>query len=586
MRGQVRIDYALLKRLAIAELPSTDDFVRSDMSLSQVDALQGASSLLKKLEDLVSPIAEDRAQEKFLACNIQCRDFVLEPKKLYDDVLIETVKYNLERWLHPGGLPLSGTDFFEKGCLGNGANVGVKEYNFYTKMFDSTLSTPNTQLYDIYRRSVSLHPTWEQAEKARSSMRGGRVTDVGNLSFAPKQFDIKRTIISETVLGMFYQRGLGLAIDECTENNTGINLSYQPDINREMARLGSLDGRFATIDLVSASDCKSLTLCRSILPRYFVVWLERLRTKYVRRPDGVLEELFMVSSMGNGFTFSLQTMVFAAIVVSCYQVLGIEPKRPRYFRPTQTGVPGMEFQRKSIVGNYGVFGDDIVVRSDAYHYVCHALQLFGYTVNVAKSFNVGDFRESCGADYWRGHLVRGIYIKKLRSETDCYSAINRLIKWSSRTGVCVDFLVSYLAARVRFLPIPVSDGDSEGIKVPECRAQLTYYSIATRALLYRARVTIDETWSVPTDENSTYDKCYRGFSYNPAGILLSVVGGYIRDGRVAKSLRRDQPRRSKVLQRSVPFWDYIPQAVSPKDELGDAWYSVAAGYIDRCFPSR
>lgn len=585
MSRRVRLDYVLLKRLATAELPLTDDFIRSDMSLSQVDALQGASAVFKKLEDLVSSTAERRATEKFLACNAKCKDFVLEPKQLYDDVLIETVKYNLERWLHPDGLPIPRHTLFERGCLGVGSNVDVKENNFYTKMFDSTLSSPNSQLYDIYRQSASFHPTWVQAEKARSAMRGERVVDVGNLSFAPKQFDIKRTIISETVLGMFYQRGLGLAIDECTELATGINLSDQPDINREMARIGSLDGSFATIDLVSASDCKALTLCKAILPRYLVVWLERLRTRYVRRPDGVVEELSMVSSMGNGFTFSLQTIVFAAIVVSCYQVLGIEPKRPRSYRPTQAEVPGMEFRRKSKIGNYGVFGDDIVVRRDAYHYVCHALELFGYTVNVAKSFNVGDFRESCGADYWRGNLVRGVYIKNLQYTSDCYSAINRLIKWSSRTGICVDFLVSYLAAKVWFLPIPPRDGDAEGLLVPYSRSGLSYYSIATRSLLYRALTEVDECYKLP-DESGKYKKkkMYKGFKLNPMGILISVLGGHVRDGQIPVTRKGERVPRSKVLQRSVPSWDHIPQAASSKDELGDAWFSVAEGYIDRCFP--
>lgn len=584
MAGRVRIDYVLLKRLAEAELPPTDDFIRSDMSLSQVDALQGASAVFKKLEDLVSSTAEQLATEKFLACNAKCKEFVLEPRRLYDDILIETVKYNLERWLHPDGLPITAQTLFELGRLGVGANVGVKENNFYTKMFDSKLTSPNSQLYDIYRRSAASHPTWAQAEMARSARRGERVSDVGKLAFAPKQFNIKRTIISETVLGMFYQRGFGLAIDSCTEFWTGINLSDQPDLNREMARLGSLDGSFATIDLVSASDCKALTLCKAILPRYVNNWLERLRTKFVRRPDGQIEELHMVSSMGNGFTFSLQTIVFAAIVISCYEVLGIKPKRPRSFRPTETLVPEMEFRRRSIIGNYGVFGDDIVVRSDAYHYVCHALELFGYTVNVAKSFGAGDFRESCGADYWRGHLVRGVYIKNLRSTSDCYSAVNRLVKWSSRTGINVDLLVSYLASKVRFLPIPVGDGDTEGFKVPYSRSGITYYSLATRNLLYKALGERDEKWKLP-DESGKYKQrdVYEGFVMNPSGILLCVLGGYIRDGQIPRTLHRGRVRRSKVLQRSVPFWDHVPQAASSKDELGDAWFSVAGGYIDRCF---
>lgn len=428
-----RIDYALLQRLAREELPEFEAFITSDMSLSQVDALQGAKAVFKKLEDLVHPDADRLALEKFFECNEVCRSFALRPSRYLDDELVEMVTDTLERWLHPGGLPIGLSEIFDNAALGSGANIKSDSDCFYTKLFDSPLSATHSSLYVLYRTAISRNPTWARAEKARSAIHGEAEVIAGSITTVPKQFTIKRTVITEAVLNMFFERGLGLSTDRCLEANTGINLSTQPDFNRELARRGSIDGSFATIDLRSASDLIALLLCKRILPRYYNAWLERLRLAFVRRPNGQIEELFMISSMGNGFTFSLQTIIFAAIVFTCYNLLGIKVQRP--ILPKRTSKSDyFDFKTSGEPGNFGVFGDDIVVRREAYHFVCHALSLFGFVVNADKSFNTGDFRESCGSDFWRGHPVRGVYIKNLKSTTDCYSAINRLIRWSSQIG--------------------------------------------------------------------------------------------------------------------------------------------------------
>lgn len=575
-----RVNYALLHRLASVELPVKEGHILSDMTVQQVDALQGARAIFKKLEDLVHPDASKRAIEKFFDCNEACKDFVLEPKRLYDDLLINEVKGILDDWLHPDGVPLGLADFAEVCSLGSGANIKSDDDSFYTKLFDSPLSASDSSLYVLYRTAISRNPTWAQAEAARSASHGEFLVGAGSITTVPKQFDIERTVITEPTLNMWFQRGLGLRLDSILLKRTGISLTYQPDHNREMARLGSIDGSFGTIDLSSASDRIALSLCEEILPLYFVRWLKLLRTKRVRRPDGSERELYMVSSMGNGFTFSLQTMIFASIVIACYRLLGIKALKPRNPKKIPVNLPlADEITRidGSRPGNFGVFGDDIIVCREAYDYVVHALELFGFVVNTDKSFNTGDFRESCGSDYWRGSLVRGCYIKHLETPMDCYSAINRLIAWSARTSVTVELLVAHLMTYVRFLPIPRRDGDDEGFKVPWSLSRVDYFSCATRSPLYWALVTLQEGWRVPLEPAVEYKRIPYSFVYNGAGITVALVGGFVKGGRIVVSRERDERPVAKVRLRSVPFWDYNPEPATQRD---DAWFSVVARCLE------
>jgi hypothetical protein len=97
------------------------------------------------------------------------------------------------------------------------------------------------------------------------------------------------------------------------------------------------------------------------------------------------------SSMGNGYTFELETITFAAIAMSvCHDcVLGRDVH---------------------------VFGDDIIVPSRHATEVCELLSLLGFSLNVKKTFLEGSFRESCGGDYYDGVGVRPYQLKESPNE--------------------------------------------------------------------------------------------------------------------------------------------------------------------------
>jgi hypothetical protein len=484
----------------------------SDMSIASADALWLQNSFWKKFQDEVGLDADNACLKLFKESNEKCANFIFKPESIQDEQVIGEVK---SLWLDLVGngpstnIPLS--DILDNGGVGPGANIAARSYNFYTKLFDSPLTCTSERLYRFYRYAIMSNPTYLSAEKTREKRYGHQMVVGNRLSFVPKTSEISRSICTEPTLNMFLQKGIGYVLERWLMERFKINLSSQPNLNRRLARLGSINGSFGTIDLSSASDSISLLMLREILPAELLGWLELARSPKVTFPGGNVSELYMVSSMGNGFTFPLETLLFSTIVLACYRVLGISPKYDR-----------------SGPANWAVFGDDIIVRKDAYDFVIKALRLFGFTPNDQKSFNSGEFRESCGGDYFRGADIRGVYCKSLRTGADVYSLINRLIRWSARTKVLVTRTVSYLKRQVDFLPIPYQDGDGEGIKCPY--PPIGLHRDRNGAVKYRALTKVPLKIRMPISEDQQLffrqHMSRREISYNADGLMVAFVGIY------------------------------------------------------------
>lgn len=536
------------------------------------------NSILKKFVPSskgTTPEGDAKALSLFRKSNENCRDFQSQShqRQEWEEIALGEVKLFLDHFFYPSwknttsetseGIPytsllqpefiLSDRNIFPTVGCGPGASVGSKETDFYTKLGTSKLTFTDPSLHLLYVQAIRHHPTWTGCEIFRSSVMGERLVSGSRLSFVPKTSEISRCICTEPILNMFFQKGVQGALEKRLLEVVGIDLSNQPIENAELARIGSLSGKFGTIDLSSASDSLSLNVVREYFPRRALSVLERYRSPSVVLPDGCLEELHMISSMGNAFTFPLQTIFFSALVLAAYKVLGI---KPIHFRGRSVGT-----------SNFAVFGDDIIVENRAYDLVCRLLYLTGFTVNKEKSFNEGLFRESCGHDYYQGYNVRGVYIKQLNDANDLYSAINRLNRWSARHQVLLENTVGYLSSKCRFLPVPFEEDDSCGIKVP--------YDLVTNrqndsngAVLYRYSRIMTRRVKIPPTSRAIRDRL--GFFENPDGLLMAFVAGYIRNGSVAY---RNDRRRANIRKRYTPRWDYID---SGPHESGDfrVWWKL------------
>jgi len=548
-----------LFQLLLSEIDAPDTYIYSDMDIETARRVSTARSLKKKYlsQDNTTSEQDRLCLEKFLECNRRCAEFKLMPTRLFEDVVLNQMKAILDDFFWSGpDATFSLLNIFEGGGVGPGASIGSEEDTFYTKMFDSNLTSTSLTLNRLYRSSISTHHTWAEAEKQRFLTHGDKIVAGSRLSFVPKTSDISRSICTEPVLNMFFQKGIGVFLEGCLRRRWKIDLSLQPDLNRKMAKIGSISGEFATIDLSSASDCISRTLVAEMFPTYFVRYLNYSRSPTTILPDGSLLELQMISSMGNGYTFPLQTLIFASLVEACYRILGL---------PLNATDGSLRF---------GVFGDDIIVEKSAYMFVTQMLECIGFSVNGDKSFNSGSFRESCGSDFYRGHDVRGIYLKRIRDDADVYSAFNRLAKWSAISGISLKASLRFLYDGSRKkLRVPYIAGDTEGFKVPSSIAEVKLCNLNTRSDGYQALVLRTTSLEFPDGDAVVlpFKKPYPKFNYNGLGVLLGVVAGYIRDGR---STVRSERRAFRILWRYVPYWDYLPKADLLLLVGGDSWKAV------------
>jgi len=323
---------------------------------------------------------------------------------------------------------------------------------------------------------------------------------------------------------MFYQLGLGSIIERRLREVYKLDFKTQPELNSELARVGSESGRFATIDLSSASDSLSVGVLRQILPREFFAWLMCLRVPATKLPDGRLVTLNMISTMGNGFTFPLETLIFTAVVASAYRVAGIPRKR----------------------GQWGVFGDDIIVETEVSRHVIRLLHILGFKVNTDKTFIEGPFRESCGGDFFLGHPVRGVYIKSLLTPQDRYVAINLLNDWSAMTGIPMIGTISYLLKTVRRIFTDAQYGLDQGIHAP-----LDVAEPRRKASGFLTRYFKPRTVYIEIGENMEFSTKWKGKNPNLSGLYLCFLGGYIRSSKISL---RQRDIRYDVRTKWQPNW--------------------------------
>lgn len=425
------------------------------------------------------------ATKKFEAADFACKEFNRSRGKFLRDRLIQT-GYREVHSLH--GLPMDR-------LRDSDVNVLVRARHFVAQVlgeslpeFDiisrdarhgpgSTLATVDGQVstYHKYsqwpytvtlrsirhaRRMISQDPRWlgalEDSYRRRFNIPmwaildwdlfWSQVFDIVNhnrVCFVPKDGRTDRPIAIEPTMNLMLQLGVDGFIRKRLKH-WGVDLDDQSK-NQRLAKLGSIANDngstpLSTIDLASASDSVSLRLCQILLPQEWWQYLFDLRSPRGRMPDGKIVRYSKISSMGNGYTFALESLIFASL---CY---GVAKSSWDYFPKTKIAV----------------YGDDIIVPEQIAQETLHWLGWFGFTVNVSKSFLFGTVKESCGTDWVQGRLVRPVHMRHFpRHYADVMTDRNRLARWLElRMGIpseessVVAWLDGYLSAMPRG---PLSD---------------------------------------------------------------------------------------------------------------------------------
>lgn len=273
------------------------------------------------------------------------------------------------------------------------------------------------------------------------------IVDGSTMTTVSKTALTDRPICIEPDLNMYLQKGIGGLIRQLLKT-AGVDLNDQTH-NQYLAWVGSRTGSLATIDLSSASDSVALSLVELLLPRdwYEAICTVRCEVTSYEGENIVLEK---VSSMGNGFTFELESLIFWALTASAVEICGCADKR------------------------IGIYGDDIVIHNSAADYLVRLLRRCGFQTNGDKTFLSGPFRESCGKHYFHGTDVTPFYVKEQDGHciTDLFWYRNQLSEWNERgtmpglTGE-IGKIDRLIRNRLGFIPyVPRDDGLRAGVIAP------------------------------------------------------------------------------------------------------------------------
>jgi len=247
----------------------------------------------------------------------------------------------------------------------------------------------------------AAYPLWEPALDAKISQ-GCVVLTV------PKNAKTDRTIAVEPGLNSWIQLGIGKSIRKRL-GRAGYNLDSDLK-NQRGAYVGSYNDSLATVDFKSASDSISTELVKLLLPNEWFTVLDAARSKaFTLSKDGPYHKSSKFSTMGNGFTFELESLIFLCLGLACCEYLNID----------DSGV--------------SIFGDDLIVPVECETVLTAMCSFLGFTINKEKSFFSGLFRESCGSYYFAGQDVKPIFLKKGISRVkDVYRMANSICNLASR----------------------------------------------------------------------------------------------------------------------------------------------------------
>lgn len=397
----------------------------SGLDFSRAKARYCIASILKKYLPAPDPELDAIALKKVMAAEEGCARYNRSNHRLLtygrDDFSVgvfTTARSFLKKLL--GDVPVRAIT--DNSRHGPGANLDTR--NGETSTYDKYRSWPYSctgpalsyakfmierderwlgALYDSYRERNNI-PQHYPIDNRKFWADIINVVDHNRITFVPKNAKTSRSIAIEPALNLMLQLGVDSHIRRRLKGY-GIDLDSQ-EPNRRLSREGSKYGLLSTLDLQAASDSISIGVCKALLPEEWFSFLSKLRSPKGKLDDGSFLVYEKMASMGNGYTFALESAIFAALVYAAYKENGIKPSFSR---------------------NCAVFGDDIIVLSKVSTDVVRALNLGGFSVNPEKSFFEGPVRESCGSDWFKGCPVRPIFLSEPpKTVQDLYVDYNRI----------------------------------------------------------------------------------------------------------------------------------------------------------------
>jgi hypothetical protein len=242
--------------------------------------------------------------------------------------------------------------------------------------------------------------------------------------FVPKTFGKPRGICIEELETQFLQQSIKGAMYHVLQHHPltkgFVNFDDQ-DVNAKLALTSSADGRYATLDMHAASDRVSRKLVRYLFHDCpdMLDALMATSTREINLGDCAIDFPQMLPSekfapMGSAVCFPIMALVHFCLIRAILSLSSVPHHLAR---------------------EVYVYGDDIIVRTEAVQAVYDYLPLFGMIFNTEKSYSRSQFRESCGMHAYKGVEITPAYFKyvpELNSPRDVvlslFSLENQLFK--------------------------------------------------------------------------------------------------------------------------------------------------------------
>ena len=328
-----------------------------------------------------------------------------------------------------------------KACEGERYEAPITGSFDHIDWFDKYYSAWNRPafLYATSRAVLSNKPLYRDIDKLEAVL-------------VDKTWKSLRMIMPNTTIGTLYSSGLGRCIEDRLRTY-GYDIRHLQQVHGELAKFGSITGSLVTADQSMASDNITVQLIDAILPRR---WAQALKFGRISEMSlygrSVSSPTF--ATMGIGFTFPLQTLIFLVVLLAIRD--------------------HCELDEQTVIS---VFGDDLIYDSRMHSTVVESFPFMGLVLNLDKTFAEGNFRESCGYDYFRGvdvrpfHLGRsgGSGVGKRRAEAYLYTTLNNALRrWEPyEIPLTSEFLLETIREirKDKVLLVPIDYPDTAGVKV-------------------------------------------------------------------------------------------------------------------------
>lgn len=248
-------------------------------------------------------------------------------------------------------------------------------------------SQPNLGCCMLYPVSKAVYAPacWRNTNKLRDAVK---------VEAVPKSFKAARIIAKEPPFSAFALQAIAKGLYRSMERNGYCKFVdiHDQTYNQDLSEEGSISGKYATIDLSSASDSICESLAYDIIPLDIMKDVDEYRCAYLSvGKERRVSQIF--STSGSPITFVMESAIFCAIALEVglmvHNVTGIRCLSPR------------------------IYGDDMVVDDRICETVVDVLSVLGFRPNASKTFfgksPLGYYRESCGEEWLNGMPMHTLY---------------------------------------------------------------------------------------------------------------------------------------------------------------------------------